>query len=42
MVHVDAGFGDRRGDGFLECRLEFGLGQFPLVGSEAQSGGFDF
>jgi hypothetical protein len=33
MVHVDAGFGDRRGDGFLKCCLEFGLGQFPLVGS---------
>ena len=26
MVHVDAGFGDRRGDGFLKCGLEFGLG----------------
>jgi hypothetical protein len=37
MVHVDTGFGDCRGDGFLESRFEFCLGQFPLVGSESQS-----
>ena len=33
MIHIDASFGDRCRDGFLESRLKFTLGQLALIGS---------